>query len=154
MKRFRSILKFKLDFKIFLYFLPIQTFFVWLFLYIYLPVQNVPIRPVEEMMKNSPRIGYIANGGNVEEANLDVSIFKFLYSYLNLDMKSEFTFGVGIFVTIIAFLAGLKYVKDNFSNFKELCLLISEGKHLDVNSRKDLEKLSKLINNKKKDNLK
>jgi len=124
-KRFRSILQFKFDFSIFVYFLPIQTFFVWLFLYIYLPVQNVPIRPVEEMMKNSPRIKYLANGGNVGEASLDGSIFKYLYSYLNLDIQSEFAFGVGIFVTIIAFLVGLKYVKDNFSNFKVLSLLIS-----------------------------
>jgi len=124
-KRFRSISKPKFDFKVFLYFLPIQTFFVWLFLYIYLPVQNVPIRPVEEMMKNSPRIRYLANGGNVGEANLDGSVFKFLYSYFNLDIQNEFAFGVGIFVTIIVFLAGLKYVKDNFSNFKVLSLLFS-----------------------------
>lgn len=44
--------------------------------------------------------------------------------------------------------------RESYIKFKELCLLISEEKHLDVDSRKDLEKLIKLINNKKKDNLK
>jgi len=124
-KRLRSVLKFKFDFKVFLYFLPIQTFFVWLFLYIYLPVQNVPIRPVEEMMKNSPRIGYLAHGGNVRGASLDGSIFKSLYSLLNLDNESELAFGVGIFVTIIALFVGYKYLKDNITNFKALNLVIS-----------------------------
>lgn len=125
MKKFRNKAKFKIDLRIFLYFLPAQTFFVWVFLYIYLPVQSVPIRPVEEMLRNSPRIQYLANGGNVGGANLDGSIFKFLYNFTNLDNESEFAFGVGIFVTIFALFVGLKYIKDNASNLKALNLLIS-----------------------------
>lgn len=121
----RKVSNHKFDLKIFLYFLPIQTFFTWLFLYIYLPVQDVPIRPVEEMMKNSPRISYLANGGNVGEGSLDGSIFKFIYNFLNLDNENEFAFGLGFFVTVLVFFVGFKYIKDNVNNFKELNLVIS-----------------------------
>jgi hypothetical protein len=125
MKKFRNISKFTFDLRIFIYFLPIQSFFIWLFLFIYLPVQNDPIRPVEEMLKYSPRINYLANGGNVRGASLDGSVFRSLYIFLNLDNESELAFGVGIFVTIIAIFAGFKYIKDNVTNFKALNLVLS-----------------------------
>lgn len=125
LKKFRNPWKFNFDLKILMRFLPIQIFFLWLFLYIYFPVQNQPIRLVEEMLKYSPRINYLANGGNVKGASLDGAIFKFLYNFSNLDYESEFAFGIGIFVTVIAFFASLKYIKDNIIDFKSLNLFIS-----------------------------
>lgn len=102
-----------INYKIITLFLPIQIFFVWLFYYIYISVSNQPLRPAEEMIRNSPRIQLLANGANVNGAELNGSFFRKIYEFLNLNHEQEYTLGVGffIFVALISFL--LKNIYDN-----------------------------------------
>ena len=79
------------------YQLPIQLFFLWIFVYVYVSVLDEPERSVEELFRNSPRLDLITNGSNVDGTKLSGSVFKNLYLYLGFDFEEEYGIGIGIF---------------------------------------------------------
>jgi hypothetical protein len=91
-------------------FLPIQIFFIWLFVYIYISVLNQPYRPTDEMITNSPRLKLLPNGGNVNGAELNGSIFRFLYEKFGLNYEQEYTIGVGLMVFIFGIFFLTKFI--------------------------------------------
>jgi len=107
--KFKYNLKFS-DLKIVIPFFPIQVFLLWLFIYIYIYVVNLPYRPIDEMIRNSPRLRLLPNGGNVNGAELNGSIFRFLYEKLNLDYEQEYTIGVGLTVFIFGIFCLVKII--------------------------------------------
>ena len=95
-------------------FLPIQFFFIWLFIYIYISVLNQPYRPTDEMISNSPRLQLLPNGGNVNGAELNGSIFRFLYEKFNLKYEQEYTIGVGLMVFLFGIFFLVKFIIENY----------------------------------------
>ena len=69
-RRFKLKLKVS-NFRYAIPFIPIQLFLAWLFYYVYISVLNQPYRPTDEMIRNSPRIQLLPNGGNVNGAELN-----------------------------------------------------------------------------------
>lgn len=115
-----------LNWKIMLIFLPIQSFLIWLFYYVYISVLNQPSRPSEEMLRNSPRLEFIANGANVNGGYLSGSLLSKLYIFLGLDKENEYTIGIGISVLIFIIIASLIYVRKRkfFGNLNSFMLSI------------------------------
>ena len=110
----------------YIYLLPIQVFFVWLFAYVYVSVSNQPSRPLIELFINSPRLRFLANGSNIDETGLNGAIFKNLYSHHVLNFGEEFGIGVGILallLTAISILINLKF-KFYSSTFKKWMITI------------------------------
>jgi hypothetical protein len=106
-------------------FIPIQIFFTWLFYYIYISVLNQPYRPTDEMIRNSPRIHLLPNGGNVNGAELNGAFFRFIYEKLNLDYEQEYTIGIGFFVFIFSLVFLLAYLKKYNRNQEKLVWIYS-----------------------------
>ena len=88
---------------------PIQLFLIWLFVYVYVLVANDPLRSVNELLENSPRISYLANGSSADGTKLSGSFFKQLYLNLGLDCDKEFGIGLGLFTTFFGLLS-LSYI--------------------------------------------
>ena len=84
---------------------PIQLFLIWLFVYVYVFVADDPSRSANELLKNSPRLSYLANGSSVEGAKLSGSFFKQLYLNLGLDFDKEYGIGLGLFTTFFGLLS-------------------------------------------------
>jgi hypothetical protein len=80
--------------------LPIQVFLIWLFFYVYVSVVNQPKRPTDELFRNSPRIGLLPNGSNIDGTKLTGSFFRDIYVYLGLDFDKEYGIGIGIFTLL------------------------------------------------------
>lgn len=76
---------------------PPQLFLIWLFVYVYVLVANDPSRSVEQLLENSPRVKYLANGSNVDGTKLSGAFFKQIYLNLGLDFEKELGIGLGIF---------------------------------------------------------
>ena len=120
--------KFKFNLSNFKYaapFIPIQIFFAWLFYFIYISVLNQPYRPTDEMIRNSPRIQLLPNGGNVNGAELNGAFFRFIYEKLNLDFEQEYTIGIGFFVFIFSLLFLFTYLKKYYRNQEKLAWVYS-----------------------------
>ena len=115
----------KSNLKIALPFVPIQIFLLWLFYYIYISVLNQPYRPTDEMIRNSPRLQLLPNGGNVNGAELNGSAFRWLYEKLNLNYEQEYTIGIGIFVFIFSVFFLIKYIKENHKSTVKLTWIYS-----------------------------
>ena len=79
----------RLEIKILLRGLPSFSLFLILFIYIYIPVQGDPYRPVSEMISKSPRFNYLFNGFLESFIVWDIttytSTFYILLSFLNFD---------------------------------------------------------------------
>lgn len=92
-----------LNFKIWFYLSPIYLGLIFIFLYIYLPVQGSPDRPIIEMIDGSPRVSDLLNS-----ARNDQAVFSSIYEYLNLTAEVERRMGLGIilplFFLIVLFL--------------------------------------------------
>ena len=84
---------------------PIQLFLIWLFVYVYVLVANDPLRSVNELLENSPRVSYLANGSSADGTKLSGSFFKQLYLNLGLDFDKEFGIGLGLFTTFFGLLS-------------------------------------------------
>jgi hypothetical protein len=84
---------------------PIQLFLIWLFVYVHVLVANDPSRSVNELLKNSPRVSYLANGSSADGTKLSGSFFKQLYLNLGLDFDKEFGIGLGLFTTFFGLLS-------------------------------------------------
>ena len=84
---------------------PIQLFLIWLFVYVYVLVANDPSRSVNELLKNSPRVSYLANGSSADGTKLSGSFFKQLYLNLGLDFDKEYGIGLGLFTTFFGLLS-------------------------------------------------
>ena len=88
---------------------PFQLFLIWLFVYIYISVANDPLRSTAELVENSPRISYLANGSNVDGTKLSGAFFRHVYLNLGLDFDKEYGIGIGLFTSIFGLLS-LGYV--------------------------------------------
>ena len=88
---------------------PLQLFLIWLFVYIYISVANDPLRSTAELVENSPRISYLANGSNVDGTKLSGAFFRHLYLNLGLDFDKEYGIGIGLLTSIFGLLS-LGYV--------------------------------------------
>lgn len=84
---------------------PVQLFLIWLFVYVYVLVANDPSRSVDELLVNSPRVSYLANGSNVDGTKLSGAFFKQLYLNLGLDFNKEYGIGIGLLTTSFGFLS-------------------------------------------------
>ncbi len=91
--------------KVSLIYLPIQSFLVWLFYYVYITVANQPDRPYYDLQRNSPNILRLANGGGPNESGVNGALFRLLYQKFNLDYEFEYTIGIGIIVTILGLIS-------------------------------------------------
>ena len=87
------------------FFIPIQSFLIWLFFYVYVTVANQPDRPYYDLQRNSPKILTLANGGGPNGAGVDGSILGPLYKFLSLDYEFEYTIGIGIVVALLGLLS-------------------------------------------------
>jgi hypothetical protein len=110
----------------YIYLLPIQIFFVWLFAYVYVAVSNQPSRPLIELFINSPRFRFLANGSNIDGTGLNGAFFRNLYSYDILNFEKEFGIGVGIFALLLSIISILINLKFKFysSTFKKWMIAI------------------------------
>ena len=88
---------------------PLQLILIWLFVYIYISVANDPLRSTAELVENSPRISYLANGSNVDGTKLSGAFFRHLYLNLGLDFDKEYGIGIGLLTSIFGLLS-LGYV--------------------------------------------
>lgn len=88
---------------------PLQLLLIWLFVYIYISVANDPLRSTAELVENSPRISYLANGSNVDGTKLSGAFFRHLYLNLGLDFDKEYGIGIGLLTSIFGLLS-LGYV--------------------------------------------
>jgi hypothetical protein len=91
--------------KVSLIYLPIQSFLVWVFYYVYITVANQPDRPYYDLQRNSPNILRLANGGGPNESGINGALFRLLYQKFNLDYEFEYTIGIGIIVTILGLIS-------------------------------------------------
>ena len=113
----------KIDFKIQFFGLPTLALLVALFVYIYIPVQGDPYRPVSEMLSKSPRLIYLLNGAHVN----DGGFLKPIYEFFKFDSQMDMQLGIGFItfslfiIIIIAYL--LKLIKS--VNFMHISLLLS-----------------------------
>jgi hypothetical protein len=82
--------------------LPIQLFLIWVFSYVYISVANQPKRPIEELLQFSPRINLLPNGSNFDGTKLSGAVFKYLYTFLNLDFDKEYGIGIGLISLILS----------------------------------------------------
>ena len=115
----------KLNLKLILILLPFQLFLIWLFYYVYISVLNQPFRPVEEMLRNSPRLELLPNGANVNGQYLSGSFFRHLYMIFNLDKENEYTIGIGLSVFVIFLYVILYYLYKEYKFLHDYSLGIS-----------------------------
>ena len=94
LKRFLSNFLKKVDFRIQFCGVPTLALLVALFIYIYIPVQGDPYRPVSEMLSKSPRLIYLFNGAHVN----DGGFLKPIYKILKFDSQMDMQLGIG-FIT-------------------------------------------------------
>jgi len=85
-----------LRFKYLLLFSPIHSFFLWLFVYIYISILNQPTRPIDEMFRNSPNVLHLANGGGARGTGLQGAYLDKIYTALNLNLSEESNIGIGL----------------------------------------------------------
>ena len=88
----------RLEIKILLRGLPSFSLFLTLFIYIYIPVQGDPYRPVSEMISKSPRFNYLFNGAHVNDGGLLSKI----YALMNFDSQMDMQLGLGLFTASIS----------------------------------------------------
>ena len=88
----------RLEIKILLRGLPSFSLFLTLFIYIYIPVQGDPYRPVSEMISKSPRFNYLFNGAHVNDGGLLSKI----YASMNFDSQMDMQLGLGLFTASIS----------------------------------------------------
>jgi len=111
--------------KVYLFFSPAIIFFSWLFYFVYITIASQPDRPVDDLLRNSPRIQQILKGANPNGGGIDGSVFTNLYRFLNLDTPiiygtklGDWGGGLGLFVPIATILVLLlnayykKFLKD------------------------------------------
>jgi hypothetical protein len=115
----------KSNFKAVVPFIPLQIFFAWLFYYIYISVSNQPYRPTDEMIRNSPRLQLLPNGGNVNGAELNGSFFRVVYEKLNLNYEQEYTIGIGFFVFVFSIIFLIKFLRNNLKTPSNLTWISS-----------------------------
>jgi hypothetical protein len=103
--RVKSITQF---YKIYLFFIPVNAFFTWLFYYVYISVSNQPGRPISEMITNSPRVQQIFRGANPNGGGMEGSLFESLYKWLNInkpivfnEISGDWGGGLGLFVPLV-----------------------------------------------------
>jgi hypothetical protein len=107
----------KLNFKILFSGIPTFAIFISLFIYIYIPVQGDPYRPVTEMISKSPRFKYLINGAHVNDGGL----FAGFYSRMNFDSQMDMQLGIG-FLTFSILLILLFYYLIRMHNIKNIIL--------------------------------
>ena len=111
--------------RVYLLFSPAILFFSWLFYFVYITIASQPDRPVDDLIRNSPRIQQILKGANPNGGGIEGSIFSELYRFLNLDTPiiygeklGDWGGGLGLFIPIATILVLLlnvfykKYLKD------------------------------------------
>lgn len=106
LRDFLFTLKNKLDFKILWRGAPSFTLLLLLFIYIYIPVQGDPYRPVSEMISKSPRFTYLFNGAHVNNGGLLSKI----YSTINFDSQMDMQLGLGLLTTSISLILIIYYI--------------------------------------------
>ena len=102
-----NVFKFK---KVMLIYLPVQSFLVWVFYYVYVTVANQPDRPYFDLQRNSPNLLRLANGGGPNESGINGALFGALYQKFNLDYEFEYTIGIGIVTTILGLISAIYLV--------------------------------------------
>lgn len=112
--------KFKVT-KVYLLFSPAIVFFGWLFYFVYITIALQPDRPVDDLIRNSPRIQQILKGANPNGGGIEGSVFSNLYRFLNLDTPiiygpklGDWGGGLGLFIpfaTILVLLLNIYYKK-------------------------------------------
>jgi len=95
---------------------PIQSFLVWLFVYVYVTVANQPKRPTDELFRNSPRIHFLPNGSNFDGTKLSGSIFEDFYIKFGLDFEKEYGVGIGAVSLILGIIIAVYGVTKNLFN--------------------------------------
>ena len=103
-----SLLKLRnrLEIKILLRGLPSFSLFLILFIYIYIPVQGDPYRPVSEMISKSPRFNYLFNGAHVNDGGLLSKI----YALMNFDSQMDMQLGLGLLTASISIILIMYFI--------------------------------------------
>lgn len=93
--------------KVYFLFSPAIIFLSWLFYYVYITIASQPDRPVDDLLRNSPRIQQIFKGANPNGGGIEGSIFSAFYKYLSLDKPiiygeklGDWGGGLGFFIPI------------------------------------------------------
>ena len=96
----------RLEIKILLRGLPSFSLFLILFIYIYIPVQGDPYRPVSEMISKSPRFNYLFNGAHVNDGGLLSKI----YALMNFDSQMDMQLGLGLLTASISIILIMYFI--------------------------------------------
>ena len=96
----------RLEIKILLRGLPSFSLFLILFIYIYIPVQGDPYRPVSEMISKSPRFNYLFNGAHVNDGGLLSKI----YTLMNFDSQMDMQLGLGLVTASISIILIMYFI--------------------------------------------
>lgn len=99
---------------------PLYLGLAFLFLYIYLPVQGAPDRPISEMIDGSPKLIDFMNSTRNEQA-----VFRYFYEFFNLTAEVERRMGLGIILPIISVIIILIIAKNWKLYIFELKIMIS-----------------------------
>ena len=118
LREFLFKLKNRLEIKILLRGLPSFSLFLILFIYIYIPVQGDPYRPVSEMISKSPRFNYLFNGAHVNDGGLLSKI----YTFLNFESQMDMQLGLGLFTASISIIL-IMYFLFRIRRYDNLLLL-------------------------------
>ena len=123
LKRFLSNFLKKVDFRIQFCGVPTLALLVALFIYIYIPVQGDPYRPVSEMLSKSPRLIYLFNGAHVN----DGGFLKPIYEILKFDSQMDMQLGIGFITFSLLILIIIAYFSKLIKpvNFVHISLLLS-----------------------------
>jgi hypothetical protein len=90
-------------------------------------VGDEPFRPVDEMLRNSPRLEFLPNGANINGEYLSGAFFKSLYVFFGMDKENEYTIGIGIVATILIISTTLYYLRKDHKIFLRNLFPISIG---------------------------
>ena len=115
----------KVNIKLLGIFLPFYLFFIWLFIYVYYPTINEADRTRNELIKGSPSLQFLPNGGGLPGTNLNGAIFSNIYEKLNLNIDREYAFGIGLFVFVFALIYGFQFFLKNYKNYSKIIWPIS-----------------------------
>ena len=110
------------DIKPWLIFSPAYLGLIFLFIYIYIPVQGSPDRPILEMLDGSPKLTDIFNAARVDQA-----VFGEIYKYLDLDVSLERRMGMGLVLPILSIALALFLILKNKKfdlEFRIFCAII------------------------------
>ena len=110
------------DIKPWLIFSPAYLGLIFLFIYIYIPVQGSPDRPILEMLDGSPKLTDIFNSARVDQA-----VFGEIYQYLDLDVSLERRMGMGLVLPILSIALALFLILKNKKfdlEFRIFCAII------------------------------